>query len=150
MNRASAALEIAARHENALIVFSNGLTSREAAHSLGLGRFLYLLHAMGEAFSVATEFARLLPDTHVVLVEGDANAVMGSASWCEPPANFTHYILINGLHETTGGQELQNRRSVPAWATSVDIDEAQGLTPNPPDPSSIVGAVTSWIAQRGR
>lgn len=150
MNRSSVVLKIAARHENALIVFSNGLTSRQAAHSLGLGRFLYLLHAMGEAFSVATELARLMPETHVVLVEGDANAIMGSASWCEPPPNFSHYILANGSHETTGGQKLQNPRSFPVWASIVAVDKTQGLTPNPPDPGKIVEAVTSWIAQRGR
>lgn len=149
MRRSEACRWICAAHPDSVIVFSNGLTSREAVQELGLGRYFYMVHAMGESLSVGTGLARSRPDLDVVVIEGDGNASMGAAAWCEPPENLTHYVLANGVHETTGGQPVSVPRPLPPWIRVVPIEIGAIGAPNPPPPSAIKDAVLKWLSERG-
>jgi len=149
VKRTEALKSIAKAHPGATIVFSNGLTSREAAHILGLGQYFFMLHAMGEAFAVGLGLSRARPNDEIVVVEGDGNARMGAASWCMPPKNMAHYILVNGVHETTGRQSIAPSINFPEWVRIVHIDEGVAGAPNPPSPADIIKAFSKWMLTRG-
>lgn len=147
MNRIEAIETILKRHPQALVVLSNGLTAREAAALRPEDRCLYLLHAMGEAYSVGLGVAQARPDAQVVVIDGDGNALMGLAAWCNaPPPNLTYYVLQNGSYQTTGGQPLPDLPWRPDWCTVLPIEGAPLGTPNPPPPEQIWKRVQRWLA----
>ena len=61
MNRVEAIKNIIKRHEDALFVFSNGLTSREASFFCRNNQSLYLLHAMVVSLPVGIGLAFAMP-----------------------------------------------------------------------------------------
>ena len=138
MNRIEAIESIYTKHEDALFVLSNGLTSRESAFKLNKPNTFYLLHAMGEAFSVGLGLANSRPDTEVVVIDGDGNALMGLASLSMMNvSNLNYYILANGVYQTTGSQELPPLSNLPSWAQVVEISKEFIDSPNPPAPDEI-------------
>ena len=75
------------------------------------------LGAMGHASSVALGIALERPDRKVVVLDGDAAAIMHMGamtmvSWLAP-ANYLHVVLNNGTHESVGGQ--------PTTANAIDF-----------------------------
>lgn len=75
------------------------------------------LGAMGHASSVALGIALERPDRKVVVLDGDAAAIMHMGamtmvSWLAP-ANYLHVVLNNGAHESVGGQ--------PTTANAIDF-----------------------------
>ncbi len=136
-------------HPNAFFVLSNGLTSREAVHFHREDRCFYLLHGMGEALSVGVGLSMAQPDLEIVVIDGDGNALMGLASWSQMPRkNVTYYVLDNGMHETTGGQQLPAFPCVPNWCTVVKISPGKADTPNPPHPADLWQACQNWLNSR--
>lgn len=133
MNRQEAIKEILSKHKGALFVISNGLTSREACYFYNQDSNFYLLHAMGEAVSVAAGLSSVLKDREIVVIDGDGNTLMGLSSLIFLQRyNLKYYVLANGTYATTGGQELPK---LPSWvydiATVYEIDRSVRTTPNP-------------------
>lgn len=146
MKRSDAISKILDFYPEAFVILSNGLTSREAAFVRPENRCFYMLHAMGEALSVGISFAQERPDLEVVVIDGDANALMGLSAWSLMPIfNLKYYILVNGMCETTGGQPIQKLPIVPSWCNIIQIDPGKLDSPNPPSPSSIWDRSQGWL-----
>ena len=148
--RSEAIEAIKSRFPNSVFVFSNGLTSREAAGLLGLDGSLFLLHAMGEALPVASGLASARPDLSIVVVEGDGNALMGAACWpLGIPNNVHHFILENGEFETTGGQRLPGDTVWPAFSEVISVSSGGRQLPNPPAAAAILESLSERIMNVG-
>lgn len=133
-------------HPNSFFIFSNGLTSREAAYFERQDRCIYLLHAMGEALAVGIGLASSIPSLEIVVVDGDGNAQMGLSSWCLMPLpNIKYYVLANGIYETTGGQNIPALPFIPSWCNVIDISQGKIESPNPPDPKEIWDCSQNWL-----
>lgn len=150
MNRAEAIQSILNRHEDAFFIFSNGLTSREAAYYCKRSGSLYMLHAMGEALSVGMGLASARPDLQIVVIDGDGNALMGSSSWVMNDFdNLEYYVLANRMFATTGGQALPEKVKWPEWSRIVPIkNKPSEPTPPPPSPEDIWKGLNPWIKKR--
>jgi len=94
---------------NTVFVSTNGYISREHC-ALGRGLGFYMAGSMGlaPAIGFGLAFARL--DVRVVVINGDGGYLMNlgmNATIAEHRLpNLKHFVLKNGLHETTGGQPL--------------------------------------------
>jgi len=68
----------------------------------------YVLGAMGSASSIALGIQRARRDRDVVVLDGDGAALMGFGSLATighyGPRRFTHVLLDNEVHASTGGQ----------------------------------------------
>ena len=149
MKRTEAIREIVERHGDAAIVFSNGLTSREAAFAAHRPGNFYLLHGMGEALSVGIGLATARPDMQVVVVDGDGNLAMGMAALTlMPVSNVTYYVLDNGIYETTGGQTFAPPFMDAPWINRIEIEAGTAGAPLPPVPEDIMAEFNAWIAGR--
>ena len=149
MNRIEIINSILDKHPNAIVFLSNGLTSREAAFYNRQNRCFYMLHAMGETLSVAVGFAQCRPDMEVVVIDGDANALMGLSSWnMMPIPNITYYVIANGISETTGGQQLSSLPLIPTWCIVLEFEKGKMDTPNPPQPNAIYDSISTWIQEQ--
>ena len=141
MNRKQAILEIVRNHENAIFIFSNGLTTRYAVDTLKLnGLYFFLLHGMGETLSVGSGLASTTT-REVVVVDGDGNATMGLSSWLQLRLfdNLHYYILKNNVHATTGHQKVMDFSDVCFDKIHIiEIDEDQEIPPTPPKPDLII------------
>ena len=146
MNRAEAIVQIVDRHADAAIVFSNGLTSREAAHVADRPGNLYLLHGMGEALSVGVGLRLVRPDREVVVVDGDGNALMGLSAWSFLPlAGLTYYVLENGTYETTGAQVVPRIAVTAEGVNRIAIDGGAIGAPLPPAPEGVTARFEAWL-----
>ncbi|MFC4349668.1 thiamine pyrophosphate-dependent enzyme [Kordiimonas lipolytica] len=149
MNRVEAIQSIQDKHPTAAIIYSNGLTSREAAHFCHRPGNYYLLHGMGEALSVGVGLKQARPDIDVVVVDGDGNAAMGLASSCMLPLEgLTYYVLDNQSYETTGGQPTFFLDDKVPQATVIKIATGKEDTPNPPAPEQIQAEFSAWLARK--
>lgn len=149
MNRLEALQSIMDKHPNDPIVFSNGLTSREAAWLNDQENHLYLIHGMGEALSVGIGIAAA-SDMHVVVVDGDGNCLMGySALNLLGDYNITYYVLDNSCYETTGGQAVSVNLDFPG-IHRIAVDKGKKGTPNPPAPEITKNKFSNWLTKRIR
>jgi len=148
MKRLEAIAQILSRHEGAAVVLCNGLNSRETAFKLGADNHLYLLHAMGEALAVGVGLRMARPDLEVVVIDGDANALMGASAHAFLPVEGLHYyVLDNGCSETTGGQALPGLPEI-AFGRVVKVDPGKIESPNPPPPKAILATFKEWVRRR--
>ncbi len=146
MNRTEAIRSIVSNHPGAAFVFCNGLVSREAAHAVAAPGSLYLLHAMGEALSVAIGLHAAKSSIEIVVIDGDGNAAMGLAAWPLLDGEGIHYyVLANGEYETTGGQSTSPLPTFPG-VTVIPIRSGIVGSPNPPQPEWILAEFRSWLA----
>lgn len=141
MNRTEAIKKIVESHSNGIFIFSNGLTTRYAVDLLGLdGPYFYLLHGMGETLSVGMGMASSL-SRDIIVVEGDGNALMGLASWplLSFFKNLHYYILNNGKHATTGGQQITDFSNFDTTRVNrIKIQDDLNIPPIPPKPKLIL------------
>ncbi len=148
MNRTKALQKIIKKHPNGIFVFSNGLTTRYAVDLLGLdGPYFYLLHGMGETLSVGIGMASS-SSTEIVVVEGDGNALMGLASWplLQLVKNLHYYILDNGKHATTGGQQIADFSNFDnSRVNRIKIQDDSNIPPIPPKPKLILESFKRFI-----
>jgi len=151
MNRIEAIQFIMDKHPNSAIIFSNGLTSREASYiSEKKGNF-YMLHAMGEALSVGIGLKSFRKDLEVVVVEGDGNAIMGLSSTVNLPIEgLVYYILDNGVYETTGSQHTPQLKIDKDICNIIKIDKGIIGAPNPPLPDKIISDFKTWLNNIGK
>ena len=145
MTRTEAIQMILAKHPDALVVASNGLTSREVAAVAPDRPTLLLLGAMGLAPAVGVGLAMARQDIEVVVIEGDGNALMSQRTPAGPLVE--RYILDNGLYETTGGQEVP-REDLSQFGTVIQIKPGKLGAPRPPAPEVIIGRVREWLANK--
>ncbi len=150
MNRISAIRNITNQNPNSAIIISNGLSSREANYFINNNRTFYMLHAMGEALSIGMGMAMLNKKLRVVVIDGDYNAIMGSASWHNLTAckNLKYFILSNRLSQTTGSQKVPSL-SVPTkfkkYINIISIKGKKFSTPNPESPTKIKNKFKNWL-----
>ncbi|UTW57623.1 hypothetical protein KFE96_12330 [Kordiimonas sp. SCSIO 12603] len=149
MKRADAITNLVKKHPEAAFVFSNGLTAREAAHVADQENNFYMLHAMGEALSVGIGLAMSRPDLHIVVVDGDGNALMGLAATAMMPIeNLTWYVLDNRCFETTGEQQTPEIPVKAPWLNIIPIDNGTIGAPNPPGPEFIMDRFSKWLEKK--
>ena len=138
MNRIEAIKKIYNENKGSFFILSNGLTSREAASHVPNKNSFYLLHAMGEAFSVGLGLAQSNQKLNIVVIEGDGGALMGMSSWSMKDVNnIKYYILVNGTYQTTGDQLLPSFPCLPKWANLIKINNNKSESLNPPSPDTI-------------
>lgn len=146
MTREQAIKKIYSENPDSIFILCNGLTSREAIHFHPNKNSFYLLHAMGEALSVALGIASVKKNKNIVVIEGDGNSLMGMSSWSMNEfSNIKLKILQNGLYATTGNQKIPTLKLVPDWAEIIEINDLQVQTPNPPPPSKIIKQFTNFL-----
>ena len=102
---------------NSVVIATTGYTGRELFALDDRANHFYMVGSMGcaSAFGVGLALAR--PDLHVVVVDGDGAALMRLGNLALVGGarlpNFSHILLDNQMHESTGGQ--------PSLATHVDF-----------------------------
>jgi phosphonopyruvate decarboxylase len=96
-----------------VIIATTGYTGR-ALYALGdRSNQLYMVGSMGCASSLGLGLAKAQPQRRVVVLDGDGAFLMrmGAAAVLahERPANLTHIVLDNGVHDSTGAQSTVSR-----------------------------------------
>ena len=106
-DRAGAINWVCKLHPGAVYVICNAL-ARDVFETADQPNNLYLAHAMGQALAVGIGIAYASPSREVVVIDGDGNAMMGSAMWTllHTAPKLSYYVLVNGVYETTGGQPI--------------------------------------------
>ncbi|WP_319559847.1 phosphonopyruvate decarboxylase [Marispirochaeta sp.] len=91
-----------------VIVATTGFTGRELYAMEDRENQLYMVGSMGCASSFALGIALTKPDRRVYVLEGDGAVLMRMGALAtigyQQPANLTHILLDNQVHESTGGQ----------------------------------------------
>ena len=129
----------AAAPKDAVIVATTGYTGRELYGCADQANQLYMVGSMGCAVSFGLGLALAQPNRPVIVLDGDGAALMrlGAQSIVgyEAPANLTHVLLDNALHESTGGQATVARSvNFPAiaaasgYASAVSIAEVADIS----------------------
>jgi len=99
--------------ESSIVIGSTGYTGRELFAVADRPNQLYMVGSMGCATSFALGLSLALPRQHVVVVDGDGAALMRLGNFATIGAyageNFTHLLLDNHMHESTGGQPTVSR-----------------------------------------
>ena len=89
------------------LIATTGFCGRELYALEDAPAHLYTVGSMGGASAIGLGTA-LNSDREIVVLDGDGAALMKLGNLAtigaEQPANLTHVILDNGLHESTGGQ----------------------------------------------
>ena len=98
-----------------------------------------MVGSMGCAVSLGLGIALAQPERPVIVLDGDGAALMrlGAQSIVgfEAPANLTHVLLDNAIHESTGGQATVARSvSFPAIAAASGYTSVSSIA----DPADLV------------
>jgi phosphonopyruvate decarboxylase len=122
----------AAAPDNAVIVATTGYTGRELYACDDRANQIYMVGSMGCAVSLGLGIALAQPDRPVIVLDGDGAALMrlGAQSIVgyEAPANLTHLLMDNAIHESTGGQATVARSvSFPHIAAASGYREVHSL-----------------------
>ena len=106
IDRAEAIEWISKLHPGAIYVICNAFC-RDVFETADKPNNLYLVHGMGQALAVGVGIAQNTTK-QVVVMDGDGNAVMGASMWTmlHTLPNLFYYVFVNGVYQTTGGQEL--------------------------------------------
>jgi len=113
MKRSAAIEKIVEVFRQDLLIFANGMISRES-HSIHdrAGHF-YMIGSMGMTAPIALGVAMHKPERQVVAVDGDGNAFsnLGALAMIanSKVKNLIHIVLDNGAYESTGGQACLSR-----------------------------------------
>ena len=81
-------------------------------HQAGQGETLHIdaSQCMGSASSIGLGLALARPDKTVMVLDGDGSLLMQLGSLVtiagQTPENFRHFVFANGLHQSTGNQQL--------------------------------------------
>ena len=115
-----------------VVITSVGYISREVFGYKDRDLNFYMMGSMGNALSLGIGIA-LYKDTDVWVIQGDGSALMSLGTFATAKAlklnNLHNIILVNGIHESTGGQKLADNSftkgifNFNAIAYSVDPDD---------------------------
>jgi len=101
-------VELTPEKASALIA-TTGHTGRELFAIADRPNHLYMVGSMGCASSLGLGLSLVRPNLRVVVIDGDGAALMRMGNIATVGAyggkNFTHILLDNEAHESTGGQE---------------------------------------------
>jgi phosphonopyruvate decarboxylase len=102
-----------ARRPAEVLVATTGYTGREL-YALGDDPWnLYMVGSMGSASAFALGLALFVPDHPVTVIDGDGAALMRMGNLATlgayAPPSFTHLVLDNEAHDSTGGQGTVSR-----------------------------------------
>ena len=81
-------------------------------HQAGQGEILHVdaSQCMGSASSIGLGLAMARPDKRVMVLDGDGSLLMQLGSLVtiagQAPTNLYHFVFANGLHQSTGNQDL--------------------------------------------
>ena len=110
--------------DDTIVVVSNGMPSRDLYTCADRSLNLYLTGGMGSSLAVGMGMA-LNTNRNVIVISGDGAAAMGwGTTLVNQPDNLEFYILLNGVHATTGGQPC-----VQAGEVGFEIDKDKGDSP---------------------
>ncbi|MEQ8231546.1 MAG: phosphonopyruvate decarboxylase [Gammaproteobacteria bacterium] len=91
-----------------VLVATTGYTGRELYAIADRANHLYMVGSMGCASSLGLGLALARPDLDVVVIDGDGAALMRMGNLATVgayrPANLTHLLLDNEVHDSTGAQ----------------------------------------------
>lgn len=94
--------------DDSVVVGTTGFTGRELFAIEDRPNHLYMVGSMGCASSFGLGLSLALPDRKVLVADGDGAALMRMGNFATAgaygEANFSHLVLDNGVHESTGGQ----------------------------------------------
>jgi phosphonopyruvate decarboxylase len=132
----------AAAPADAAIVATTGYTGRELYACGDRDSQIYMVGSMGCAVSLGLGIALVQPHRKVIVLDGDGAALMrlGAQSIIgyEQPANLTHILLDNAIHESTGGQAtVAHSVDFPAIAAASGYSSVVSLA----EPQQIAAAI---------
>ena len=94
--------------EQTVVIATTGFTGRELWAIADRPNHLYMVGSMGCAPSLGLGLAMARPDLHVVVIDGDGAALMRMGNFATvgnyAAGNFTHILLDNEAHDSTGAQ----------------------------------------------
>jgi len=94
--------------DGSVVIGTTGFTGRELFAISDRPNHLYMVGSMGCASSFGLGLSLALPETRVLVADGDGAALMRMGNLATVGAygedNFRHLVLDNGVHESTGGQ----------------------------------------------
>jgi len=102
-------------NRKSFIVASTGFAARELFYLVNRkkknsNKIFYSIGGMGHANQVAAEYAKQKPKEKIIVIDGDGAVMMhlGNLSTIKKLnlSNFIHIIFNNGVHESTGGQNV--------------------------------------------
>jgi phosphonopyruvate decarboxylase len=90
------------------VLASTGYCGRELYAIEDRANHFYMVGSMGCVVPLALGLALARPDLDVLALDGDGAALMRLGAFATAgayaPRNFTHLLLDNGAHDSTGGQ----------------------------------------------
>ena len=93
---------------NTVVIATTGYTGRELYSIADLPNYFYMVGSMGCASSLGLGLALSRPDLEVLVIDGDGAALMRLGNLATVgaynPPNFSHLLLDNEAHDSTGGQ----------------------------------------------
>jgi phosphonopyruvate decarboxylase len=94
--------------DESVVIGTTGFTGRELFAIEDRPNQFYMVGSMGCASSLGLGLSLALPDRRVLVADGDGAALMRmgniATAGAYGAANFSHLLLDNGVHESTGGQ----------------------------------------------
>ena len=94
--------------KNTIVIATTGYTGRELFALNDRANQLYMVGSMGCASSLALGLSLVRPDLRVVVIDGDGAALMRMGNLATigtyAGSNFTHVLLDNEAHDSTGAQ----------------------------------------------
>jgi phosphonopyruvate decarboxylase len=98
---------------NTVVIATTGYTGRELYSIVDLPNYFYMVGSMGCASSLGLGLALSRPDLRVLVIDGDGAALMRLGNLATigsyNPPNFSHLLLDNEVHDSTGGQATVSR-----------------------------------------
>ncbi|CAB1275219.1 phosphonopyruvate decarboxylase [Candidatus Nitrosacidococcus tergens] len=94
--------------ENSVVIATTGYTGRELFALEDRENQLYMVGSMGCASSLGLGISLTRPDLQVIVIDGDGAALMRMGNFATVGTygqpNFTHILLDNEVHDSTGSQ----------------------------------------------
>ena len=107
MRRAECIKALYPELQDKLVVTNMGACAQELYDLGHRDNFFYLQHAMGLASSIGLGLAQSLPDTKILVLDGDGSVLMNLGTLATlaryAPNNLIHIIFDNGSLLSTGG-----------------------------------------------
>lgn len=99
---------IVASYPDAFLVSSCGFITRELYNVSDRANHFYMVGSMGMAAPIALGLAISRPDQTFIVLDGDGSFAMNFGITLmiaeQAPKNLFHFVIDNGMHESTGGQ----------------------------------------------
>jgi len=96
------------------VISANGHISRSLYSNCDKTSNFYMIGSMGLASSIGLGVALKNPNKKVFVLDGDGNILMNLGSLTTigtiKPKNLIHFVLDNGIHESTGGQPTNSNQ----------------------------------------